>query len=80
MGCTHPISLLRLRSATAAFKLILESSLPELEALAELHEVPGHKNPTQELLETVETSLDPGHGGGVQDILRRIEAVIGSEQ
>lgn len=77
MGFTQPISLLRLRSATAAYAAILKDSLPELEALAELHEVPGLPNPVQNLLETVQTTLDLSHGGGVADVLLRVEAVLG---
>lgn len=78
MGYTQPISLLRLRSAAAAFKSILEDSLPELEVLAEAHELSGLPNPTRDLLEAIETTLDPVHGGGVSDVLRRIETVLGT--
>lgn len=75
----QPISLLRLRSAPAAYKSILQDALVELEALAELHEVPGLRNPNQELLEAVQASLDESHGGGAADIFRRITGIIGSE-
>ncbi len=78
MGFTQPISLLRLRSATAAFRSILEDSLPELEALAEAYDPPGlERAPMRELLESVQTTLDESHGGGVGDILRRLLAMLG---
>lgn len=78
MGVQQPISLLRLRSATAAFKAILEGSLVELEVLAELYDPPSvERAPRRELLEAVQTSLDNSHGGGVADILRRVESVLG---
>lgn len=79
MAHTQPISLPRLRSATAAYKSVLSDSLPDLLLLAEQQEAPELANPTRELLEAIETTLDLSHGGGVADILRRLVSALGEE-
>lgn len=75
----RPTSMLRLRSATAAYRSILSDATVELEALAEMYEVPGLRSPNQELLEAVQASLDPSHGGRVADLLRLVTEIIGEE-